>query len=535
MGSVDASNKISKLTTDVNNNLSNQAILAIDIGTTNLKCCLYDENLKVIHSTSSKLEILRPLDGFSEIDPKYLLEMIISDIKKCIMNRGKYRINCFGISTQRNSVILWNKVTWENYSNIILWNDRRSADICDSMNKGLFLNILTSGAQIAALVGPSISGHRIKSFSKYKLTTGNVATKLKSQFNMLENKLKPEEFSNVLHGTIETWLLWNLTKEKIYATDITCASATGIYDMYLKQWSTLMLGVLSIPIKQLPEVYDTCHRFGHVKEEIFNLGYDIPITAVIADSQSSVIAECGFEKGDCVITIGTGSFISVNTGCKPLSSNNGFFPFSSYKYQENEIFILHAPISSAGIAIEWAKSIGLFKDYDQLNEILESTENSGGVFFISPFGYMDKPNSEDTGFVGIKATTTKAQMLRAVIDSIVFTIKTSFDSLMKDLKSHGIPLKSIKLSGGVAKSDFVCQYLAYLFQEKVERSLTSSSTSLYGAAFLAGIGSKIWTKVEDLVKFRENVTTFRSKSETNLNLFNRADFSNWKSIFKKYE
>lgn len=536
MGSIDTSNINLEIKNENNNNLSNEVILAIDIGTTNLKCALYDENLEVLHSCSSRLEILQPRKGYLEVDPKYLLTQIKKDIKKCVDNKpGSFVVKSLGISTQRNSIILWNKLTGENYCNIILWNDKRSLDISNSMNKGVILNILKGASYVVSLAGTSIAGHRLKAFSNYQTETSHIAPKITSQLKLLENKLKPDEFNNIMFGTIETWLLWNITKEKKHATDITCASSTGMYDMYWKCWSSLLTVSLNIPKKLLPKVCDTCSEFGNLKPEILDLDYTIPITAVVADAQSSVIAECGFHKGDCVITLGTGSFISVNIGDKPLSSNNGFFSLNAFKRLEEEIFVLHASISSAGVAIDWAKSIELFKDYTEFNELLKSTSDSGGVYFIPAFGHINMTGVEHnanvgTGFIGIKSSTTKSEMLRAVIDSIVFTIKIKFDLLIKDLKTHKISLNSIKVCGGVAQSDFICQYLATLLNHTIERDNTSSSTSLYGAAFLSGLGSKTWKKLEDLKSLRKKTKIFIPESS-----FKKKNIKEWEVALDRYK
>jgi glycerol kinase len=161
-----------------------------------------------------------------------------------------------------------------------------------------------------------------------------------------------------------------------------------------------------------------------------------------------VVAESANEIGDCVITIGTGAFISVIIGDKPLSSNNGFYPLVSYKKKETTLYILHCGITSAGVAIEWAKSIGLFNDYKEFNQILNETADSKNVRFIAAFGYLDlegiNKSKVGTGFIGITSDTTKAHMLRAVIDSIVFSIKIKFELMLKDLQSNKIKLRSVR-------------------------------------------------------------------------------------------
>lgn len=545
MGSIDTENINTNIGKDSNNNdAPKNLILGVDIGTTNLKCAIYDENLKALYTESAKLNILQPKDGYSEIEPSYLLGITIDFIKKCAQNMpspSTHIIKSFGMSTQRNSIILWNKKTGENYTKLILWNDKRPLELCNSLNKGVFLNLLKIGSKCLSIAGTSIAGHRLNAFSHYKVETNHTSAKLISQLKILENKLVPEDFKNVLYGTLDTWLLWNLTKEKIHATDITCASTSGMYDMFQNCWSKLLSVALSFPMSLLPKVYDTCHEFGNLKPEILNLGYDIPITAAIGDAQSSFIGECATQKGDVVITIGTGSFLSANVGEKPLSSNYGIFPLVAYKNLDEKIFILHASISSAGIAIEWAKSIGLYSDYKEFNNILNLTPNSRGVYFISAFGLMDAENFDKskvgTGFIGIKANTTKAEMLRAIVDSIVFPIKLKFESLIKDLKENGIELGSIKICGGVSQSNFICQYMSNLLDHPIERGESCSSTSMYGAAFLAGIGSHIWKNTHDLIKFRKNVTIFKPNktSENNINNFyNKNEISDWTNALKRF-
>lgn len=160
------------------------------------------------------------------------------------------------------------------------------------------------------------------------------------------------------------------------------------------------------------------------------------------------MAECAFKPGDCVITIGTGSFISVNAGSRPVSSEYGSYPVAGYKDERNQIYLIHSPVSSAGTCINWAKSLGLFDSFDQIDEILAATTTSNGVYFVPAFGFIEIENAEKTavasGFIGIKQTTTKADMLRAIFDSIAFSIKLRFELVTKDMRHHGIALNSVR-------------------------------------------------------------------------------------------
>lgn len=511
-----------------------QVILAIDIGTTNLKCSLYDEKLRCFHSCSEKLVLIQEQEGHSELDPQYLLKTLKALIETCIQNKPKsYELKCLGISTQRNSMILWNKKTGRKYTNFIVWNDKRSADLASLLNSGIVLNTFKKASYLYTLF---VRNHRLRTFSNYKVDTSLIPSKLLNELDILEKKLEPNELKEILAGNIETWLLWNITQEKVFATDVTCASCTGIYDMFYRQWSKLLGYLLEVPLSYFPNVFDTCCEFGTTKNDfISNLGYKVPITAVIADSQASVIGEAALRPGDCVITIGSGSFISVNVGSSPISSNNGLYPLACLKHKEKEMFILHSPCSSAGIAIDWAKSIGLFNNYNEIEELLNSIENSSGVFFISAFGFLDLPSVDktkvQTGFIGLKQTTTRAHMFRSIIDSIAYCIKIKMDLMLKDLKFNNIPLRSIRISGGVSRSNFFCQYLSNLLEFPIERSNTSYTSSEYGAAYLAGLGAGLFNSVEDLEKLRHNVEVFKpdlrnKKFESHIN--------EWENVLRRF-
>lgn len=186
--------------------------------------------------------------------------------------------------------------------------------------------------------------------------------------------------------------------------------------------------------------------FGIVEKSYVNLDYEIPIRATIGDSQASVIAECCFKPGDCVITIGSGSFISVVTGDKPFSSNNGNYPIVGYKFKNEKLYFLHSFVSNAGQSIDWAKSIGLFDQYSEIDDILEKTPDSGKVYYVPTL--FDLPgfdkNLTGSGFVGICQNSTKNQMIRAIFESIAFLIRIKVDAMQKDLKSDGISLNSIR-------------------------------------------------------------------------------------------
>ncbi len=232
---------------------------------------------------------------------------------------------------------------------------------------------------------------------------------------------------------------------------------------------------------------------------------------------AAFVGECAFDVGDCVITIGTGSFISINVGHKPIASMHGAYPLPGFVCKNNKIYVLHTAVSSAGLAIDWAKQIGLYNEYNEIEDILKSCESSNGVFFVPAFGFLQNDgidkSSIGTGFIGLKQTTTKREILRSIFDSIAFSIKNSMQNLIKDLKMHRIILKSVRVNGGVTKSDFLCQYLSNLLDFPVEKSNFSYNASAVGAAFTAGLSNGLYTKLRDLDSLRTCKRVFQPNHE----------------------
>lgn len=521
------------------------AILSIDIGTTNLKCSLYDQQLQCLYSCSSKLNILQPRENYSEIDPDDLFRILKENIEDCLRNcPSNYKLKCFGVSAQRNSITLWNRKTDERYSNFILWNDKRTSEICEAANASLSLFTIKKLTHIYSRV---FANHHLKAISKYKMETTHVTPRLIGQLKALENRLEAHELEDVMYGSVDTWIIYKLTREKTFAIDVSCACATGFYDLFLDKWSNFLCYIFQIPYRILPSVHDSCHEYGNLRSELFQLDYNVPLTASIGDVQSSLIAECAFHTGDVVITVGTGAFLSVNVGDKPVSSQNDNYPLIGYRHGTEQAYLLHSPVSSPGVAIEWAKSIGLFQEFDQIEGILKSTQSSNGVYFFPGFGLFNKndvdhenggrrspsPKSAPSSsiFYGIKSNTTRAEMLKSIFDAIAYTVKIKFDAILRDLDALNIRVNSIKIAGGVAKSDFLCQYLSNLLNRSIERNKECHTSSSLGAAFLAGLGAKIWRNLHDLNAHRKNVQIFEPSYDCEKKYFNYLEeMERWKKV-----
>lgn len=251
-----------------------------------------------------------------------------------------------------------------------------------------------------------------------------------------------------------------------------------------------------------------------MKKSLFDFNDDLSIDAIIGDAQSSILAEYAFNIGDIVITMGTGAFLSVNVGNKPLASHNGAYPLVGFKHKNDKIYLIHNNLSNCGTLIEWAKLNSLFDNYNDIDSILNSTPSSNGIVFIMQQELEKKFNDN---FIGVNQNTTKAQLLHAIIDSIAFSIKEKYNVLLDDMRIYKIPISSIKICGGVSQSDFICQHLADILGHKIERSLISSKSSSVGAAICAGLGKNLWKSKEDLIEQRKNLCIFMPKNEINYN------------------
>lgn len=326
---------------------------------------------------------------------------------------------------------------------------------------------------------------------------------------------------NLLIGTIDAWLAWKLTGGACHATDFSNArsvdvsvfsfvqwhtelrallfmySGTGIYDSYALEWSLIMKALLYPhrlpPFSLLPQVRDTMSDFGVVQQHI--LGAEIPICALAADQQAALCGECCFEPGEAKATLGTGCFVTINTG-RPEASYGGLYPLIGWKSPNKPpVYAMEGLEHTAGIAVDWVQSLGLVDHVEQTALAASSVSNAGGVYFVPAFYGLGPPywDSHARGcFIGMTASTTRNHLIRAALESLAFRIAEIVQLMRSDLTS--IPyLKRLRVNGGVSKNDFVCQAIADLGNIEVERSEDYDTTSL-GAAFFAGVQCGLWKR-----------------------------------------
>uniref|UniRef100_A0A663E3V0 Glycerol kinase 5 n=1 Tax=Aquila chrysaetos chrysaetos TaxID=223781 RepID=A0A663E3V0_AQUCH len=446
-------------------------VVGVDVGSTVVKCHVYDRAAAVRGSGWRKVESLYPHPGWVELDPEVLWSQFVGVIKEAVQAAGLHmrQIAGLGISTQRATFITWHKRTGKPFHNFISWQDLRSAELVNSWNKSLLLKVV----HVIFTVLHFLTGNdRYLAPSFLTFSTQQTSMKLSWVFKNIHEAEEAAKKNNCCFGTVDTWLLYRLTKGSVYATDYSNASATGVFEPFTKCWNPTLCNLLSIPMSIYPPVKDTSFNFGSADSEIF--GVPIPIMAVVADQQSAMFGECCFHPGDVKLTMGTGGFWNVNTGEHLFASRRD-----------------------------------LFTNVDETAKMARSIVDSQGVCFVPGFQVSVNDPYLCASFMGLKPSTTRSHLVRAILESVAFRNKQLYDTIVKKVR---IPLQTIRADGGVSNNSFVMQMTSDLINKKIEKPANADMSSL-GAAFLAGLASGFWTDKEQLKKLRRIEAVFEPQKD----------------------
>uniref|UniRef100_A0A8C8B0R5 Glycerol kinase 5 n=1 Tax=Otus sunia TaxID=257818 RepID=A0A8C8B0R5_9STRI len=468
-------------------------------------------------SLRSLVESLYPHPGWVELDPEVLWSQFVGVIKEAVQAAGLHmrQIAGLGISTQRATFITWHKRTGKPFHNFISWQDLRSAELVNSWNKSLLLKVI----HVIFTVLHFLTGNdQYLAPSFLTFSTQQTSMKLSWVFKNI-HEVKAAKKNNCCFGTVDTWLLYRLTKGSVYATDYSNASATGVFEPFTKCWNPTLCNLLSIPMSIYPSVKDTSFNFGSADSEIF--GAPIPIMAVVADQQSAMFGECCFHPGDVKLTMGTGGFWNVNTGGHLFASRTkggtnrfiliiGLYPLIGWKIGEEVVYLTEGCMSDIGTAIKWAQDINLFTNVDETAKMARSIVDSQGVCFVPGFQVSVNDPYLCASFMGLKPSTTRNHLVRAILESIAFRNKQLYDIIVKKVR---IPLQTIRADGGVSNNSFVMQMTSDLINKKIEKPANADMSSL-GAAFLAGLASGFWTDKEQLKKLRRIEAVFEPRKDS---------------------
>ena len=466
-------------------------IVAIDQGTTSSRAILFNTSGVPIFKSQLEFKQYFPNNGWVEHNPEEIWKTTKKVLLKTI-NRSKKlkgRILTIGITNQRETTIMWDRVTGKPVYNAIVWQDRRTADFCNKFKSKKRERIINR--KTGLLIDPYFSGTKIKW--------------------IIENIPKAKKLlrkKQLLFGTVDTFLLWRLTKGLVHATDATNASRTMLYNITTNNWDKQILKSLKIPTHILPIIKDSSDNFGVTHKSITGRSY--PITGVVGDQQAATIGQCCFEKGSVKSTYGTGAFILMNTGNKKIYSKNRLLTTLCYRLNGKPTYALEGSIFIAGAAVQWMRDkIKLINNASETEKIVKSLKGNSGVYLVPAFTGLGAPywNSNVRGVLcGLTRNTGSKEIVRAVIESVAYQ---SYD-LFNAMKNDGLKPKLIKVDGGMVKNNWFSQFLSDVINIRVHRSKVEETTAL-GAAFMAGLKIGVFKSLKDISKKWKIDNKFRPK------------------------
>lgn len=469
-------------------------VLGVDVGTTQVRCFAIGADGSPLSSHFVPLPVLHPQPIASEIDPFVLWECFLEVVRQT-MSKGNLdpkEAACLGITCQRNSFLLWKRATNLPLCNIITWQDRRAATVCKEWNESMQLKFLHAGASLAHLV---TRNKRFLAASIITFITQQTAPRLYWALRSIEGANEMAAAGELCFGTIDTWLLWKLTDGKVHATDYSNIATTVLYDPFQMRYSTTVLNMLGIPMSILPEVRDSGGDFGRTEEHLF--GASIPITGIISDQTSAMFAQGCWKPGDLKCTMGTGMFLSINTGSKPHASLAGFYPVIGWKIGKEIVFLAEANIPSCGSAIEWGMKFGLYGDPAETEAIAMSVPDADNVCFVPAFDGIQAPFNDPfatASVIGITHNTRREHIVRALLESLAFSVKQIYDVGKSEIDLN---IQRVCIDGGVSANDFVVQLVSDLLAHRVQRPKDVDMT-VYGAVYIAGLATGFWKSRDEI-------------------------------------
>lgn len=454
-------------------------VMALDQGTTSSRCILFDKKGSMCSIAQKELSQIYPKAGWVEHDP---FEIWSAQIGVAVEAMGKIgcsidEIAAIGITNQRETTIIWDKRTGKPIYNAIVWQCRRTAGYIEKLKREGFDKVIK---EKTGLIPDAY-------FS---------ATKIAWILDHVEGAREKAETGQLLFGTVDTWLIWNLTKGKVFVTDYTNASRTMIFNIHNLTWDDEILHRLNIPICMLPEVKPSSCLYGMTDETI--IGGEIPIAGAAGDQQAALFGQCCFEEGEVKNTYGTGCFLLMNTGNKAINSENGLITTIAACTEKEVQYALEGSVFVAGAAIQWLRDeIRIIKNAAQSEEYASAVKDSNGVYVVPAFAGLGAPywNPNARGMiVGLTRGANKEHLIRATLESLAYQ---TFDVISAMEKDAGVALKDLRVDGGASANNFLMQFQADILEKNVMRPECIETTAL-GAAYLAGIAVGFWKNKDEI-------------------------------------
>lgn len=457
-------------------------IMALDRGTTSSRCIIFDKDGNIIKVAQKEFEQIYPKPGWVEHDAMEIWGSQSGVMREAVDTAGinPEEIAAIGITNQRETTVVWDKKTGKPIYNAIVWQCRRTSEICDELKeKGLTECIIEK-------TGLIIDAY----FS---------ATKVKWILDNVEGARERAKKGELLFGTIDTWLIWKLTGGRVHVTDYSNASRTMMYNINTLEWDKDILKELDIPEKMLPEVKESSCVYGYTDSGLF-ADIKIPIAGCAGDQQSALFGQNCFEEGTAKNTYGTGCFLLMNTGEKPVKSENGLLTTISWGVDGKVEYALEGSIFMGGASIQWLRDeLRMIKSAADSEKYAMRVENTNGVYVVPAFTGLGAPYWDMYArgtIVGLTRGAKKEHLIRATLESIAYQTKDVLEAMQND---SGIELKSLKVDGGASNNNFLMQFQSDILNVKIDRPKIVETTAL-GAAYLAGLAVGFFKSKEDIKK-----------------------------------
>lgn len=454
-------------------------ILALDQGTTSSRAIVFDHNGHIKSVAQKEFTQYFPQPGWVEHNPNEIWSSQASVIAEAIsaIDINGLDIAGIGITNQRETTIVWDIDTEEPIYNAIVWQDRRTSEYCDELKaQGLTEKI---HEKTGLIIDAYFSG-----------------TKIKWILDNVPGARKRAEMGKLRFGNVDSWLVWRLTRGEIHVTDVTNASRTMLFNIKDLKWDEELLKLLDIPMSMMPEVKSSSEIYGHTKTTIF--AHEVPISGIAGDQQAALFGQMCIEPGSIKNTYGTGCFVMLNTGSKPVLSKNNLLTTIAWKIGDKITYALEGSIYVGGSVVQWLRDgLGFITSSSEIEDLASTVPDSGGVYFVPALTGLAAPYWDQYArgtIIGITRGTTRAHIARAALDGIAFQTYDIAQAMAKDVDA---PLMELKVDGGASRNNLLMQHQADLLGITVVRPKITETTAL-GAAYLAGLAVGFWNNIDEI-------------------------------------
>lgn len=463
-------------------------ILSIDQGTTSTRAILFDKLGNNCFSSQREFEQIFPHPGWVEHDANKIWNSVIEVVQSLFIENNivPQQIKGIGITNQRETTVIWNKHTGQPIYNAIVWQSRQSQEICDQIIEKGYTKLIHD--KTGLVINPYFSASKIR---------------------WLLDKFPHLNTDDLLFGTIDTWLIWKLTGGKAHITDYSNASRTMLFNIYDLKWDEELLQLFNIPKNMLPEVRSSSEIYGYSDETLLSgLHFKAPICGNAGDQQASLFGQRCFNHGDVKNTYGTGCFILMNTGSKPVKTNSGLLTTIAWQIEDQIEYALEGSVFVAGSAIQWLRDgLEFFKDAKESEQYAMQVSSSEGVFFVPAFVGLGAPywdNEARGSLFGLTRGSTKAHIIRATLESIAYQSKDVIETMKTEAN---LQLSHLVVDGGASVNQFLMQFQSNILNCEIDAPKINETTAL-GAAYLAGLAIGFWKNKEEIANLKPNSKTY---------------------------